>query len=66
MLIAIIDRDQRDEKSDIRVPMVVEDEDGNVMTFESIEDIRDLCEDSLLNVFRWWAFDLDTGEAEEV
>lgn len=65
MLIAIIDVDQR-ELNGRRFPLVIEDENDKPATFESIDQIREFAHDHILNSCQWWAFDLDTGESEEV
>ena len=61
MFIAIIDCDQGENQ---RNPTILADDDGNVMKFESVEDIEDIHITHQLNVYTWWAFNMDSGESE--
>lgn len=65
MLTAIVDVDQS-EVGGHRQPFFITEPNGDVIKFDTVKEIRDLARDHSLNVFQWWAFDLDTGESEDV
>ena len=58
--IVIVDMDQPGR----RVPLTLKDEEGEIATFASVEEIRKLTHP--LGVFEWWAFNYVTGESEKV
>lgn len=66
MLIAIIDQNQSEFEKGTRQALAITNHDGHIMSFNSVEEIREIAKDHILNGFQWWAFDMDTGEAEEV
>ena len=65
MIIAIVDRDQREFKNG-RYPLAIMENDDDIMKFESVQEIQKLYLDHPLNVFRWWIFDMDSGESVQI
>ncbi len=66
MYIAIIDIDQSELEHGTRQAITIQDDNYNNTLFESVEQIREVANGHILQDFQWWAFNLDTGEAEEV
>ena len=58
--IAIVDMDQ----PDVRNIVVISEDEFACAEFASLEEIQELRNKHSLGVFEWWAFNVDTGEAE--